>query len=223
MAALFDLDGTLTDPKAGIVRCILHALDAMGVERPTEDLDWCIGPPLYGTFARILGTEEAASVAQAVGHFRERFSEVGLFENAVYAGIPECLARLREADVPLFVATSKPTVYAQRILDRFELTDYFERVYGSELCGRHSDKGELIAHLLETERPTSPIMIGDREHDVLGARKNGVPCIGVTYGYGSEEELDAAGAVALCDSPSAVAEAVLSLQATLALSCEGAR
>lgn len=222
MAVLFDLDGTLTDPKVGIVRSIQFALDRMDATVPgDDDLDWCIGPPLYGSFVGILGTEDPAIIAEAIRLYRLRFSEIGLFENVVYPGVPACLARLREEDLPLYVATSKPLPFALRILERFELKGFFAGVYGSELDGRLSAKGELIAHLFEREglSPRETIMVGDREHDVIGARENGVPCIGVTYGYGSPEELDEAGAAALCARPEDLAQAVLDLQASLALSC----
>lgn len=224
MGVVFDLDGTLTDPKPGIVRSILYALGELGVAAPS-DLDWCIGPPLHGSFATILGTEDRATVARAVALYRERFSTVGLFENAVYDGIPSCLERLQGEGIPLYVATSKPLVFARRILDRFELSPYFVAVYGSELDGRLSDKGELIARLLSEEGLSSQetIVVGDREHDVLGARRCGLSSIGVTYGYGSESELDEAGAAELCGRPSALADAILSLRATRALSCEAYR
>ncbi len=222
VAVLFDLDGTLTDPRPGIVRSILYALDGMGHRGPGEsDLDWCIGPPLAPSFAQILGTEEPGTIRRAIGLYRERFSTIGLYENAVYVGVPECLARLRDEGIALLVATSKPVVFARRILDHFELSPFFDGVYGSELDGRLSDKGELIAHVLESEGLSSQrtIMVGDREHDVIGARRNGVPCVGASYGYGGEEELDEAGAAALCDRPEGLADAVLSLRATLALAC----
>ena len=222
VAVIFDLDGTLTDSRPGIVRSILYALSEMGVAAPKEDeMDWCIGPPLAPSLARILGTDDPATVARAVGLYRERFSTVGLFENAVYPSIPSCLERLWEEGIPLFVATSKPLVFARRILDRFELSPFFAAVYGSELDGRLSDKGELIGHVLQSEglSARSTVMVGDREHDVLGARQNGVPCLGATYGYGGEAELDEAGAAALCDRPAALADAIVSLRATLSLSC----
>ena len=223
MAVLFDLDGTLTDPKVGIVTSIRYALEHLGVEVPLpDDLEWCIGPPLYESFRIILKTDDPARIASAMASYRERFSTIGLFENALYPGIVASLERLQKERIPLFVATSKPSVFARRILDRFDLTRFFSGVYGSEHDGRLSSKGELIRHLLLEEdldyRRT--IMVGDREHDVLGARANGVACLGVTYGYGSDSELDVAGAAALCHRPESVAQAILALQSTLALSCD---
>ncbi len=225
MAFLFDLDGTLTDPKPGIVGSIRYALDRLDARVPQGDeLDWCIGPPLAGSFVRILGTDDPPTIAEAVRLYRERFSKVGLYENSVYPGIADSLARLRAEGLPLFVATSKPHVFALRILDHFSLKDFFDGVYGSELDGLRSDKGELIAHVLRAEglAPSRTIMVGDREHDVIGARANGVASLGVTYGYGTAEELDEAGAAALCTKPERVGQAALDMLGTLALSCEGA-
>lgn len=222
MAVLFDLDGTLTDSRPGIVRSIRCALDGLGAACPSEDeLDWCIGPPLADSFGAILQTEDPIVLARAIELYRERFSTIGLYENAVYEGIRECLERLKGEGIPLFVATSKPVFFAHRILEHFALSPWFDGVYGSELDGGRSAKGEIIAYLLEREglSSRSAIMVGDREHDVLGARQNGVPCIGATYGYGSEEELDEAGAVALCAHPKSLPDTILSLRATLALSC----
>ncbi len=200
---LFDLDGTLTDPKEGIVGSILYALDALGIAVPEEDLGWCIGPPLAGSFARLLGTDDPHKVRRAVDLYRERFSARGLYENRVYEGIPECLAALRGGGARLLVATSKPEPFARRILDHFGLTDAFEGIYGSSFDGSLSDKGDLIAALLVAEGldPTAVTMVGDREHDGRGAAGSGVRFLGVLYGYGSRDELLGAGAIALCESP----------------------
>jgi len=198
---LFDLDGTLTDPRDGIVRSVLYALERMGREREDgPDLDWLIGPPIQKSFPILLGTEDASEVARAVGFFRERFSEVGLFENAVYEGIPLALSSL---DGPLFVATSKPVVFAERVLRHFELDGFFAGVYGSELDGTRTAKADVIGHLLACEGLSAEecVMVGDREHDAIGARAHGMRCIGVLYGYGSREELLAAGVSGLCGSP----------------------
>ena len=216
-AVLFDLDGTLTDPKPGIERSIIYALDRMGLPAPTEDLGWCIGPPLAGSFERLLGTTDPATIARALGLYRERFTEIGLYENAVYDGVPDCLIALLRAGKRLFVATSKPLVFATRILDHFALADLFDAVHGSGLDGSLSDKGELIASLLSVEglAPDRTIMIGDREHDGIGAAKNGVRFVGVTYGYGTAERLLASGAIAFCASPEEVARAVSELSGAL--------
>lgn len=201
---LFDLDGTLTDPKPGITRCCAHALERLG--RGTVDpetLAWCIGPPLRDSFAKILESDDADLVEQAVALYRERFSTVGLFENEVYEGIPELLDSLRANGLRLFVATSKPQVFAERILEHFQLTPYFEGIVGSELDGRREAKREVIEHVLVSHgvRAESALMVGDRRHDVEGARAHGIPCVGVSYGYGLEGELHAAGAWKVCAHP----------------------
>lgn len=211
---LFDLDGTLTDPFDGITRSIRHALVALGVDAPAQpELRWCIGPPLRVSFPKLLGTDDVGRVEAAVAAYRERYGTVGLFENVRYEGVPEMLRTLRDEGRRLFVATSKPRVVAERIVAHFELAPHFERVYGAELDGRFDHKDALLAHLLETEKlaPEHVLMVGDREHDVLGARANGVRALGVTYGYGSLAELNAAGAVATVDRPGEVVAAVRAL------------
>lgn len=205
MHLLLDLDGTLTDPARGIVGCIRHALDALAIEvQPGERLERFIGPPLRETFRELCGVErDAAYIERAVDLYRERFSTTGLYENEVYDGIPQCLARLRERTDTMHLATSKPAVYARRIVAHFELGDFLDGIYGSELDGRLGDKAELIAHILEREHfdPAATTMVGDRRHDVIGARANRVRSIGVLWGYGSREELQAAGADMLCPEP----------------------
>lgn len=210
--ALFDLDGTLTDPKIGITRCIQYALDKMGRPVPEADaLTWMIGPPLAAGFTRLLGAPDDAP--EAVRLYRERFSDVGLFENEVYAGIPAVLATLQDAGARLFVATSKPHVFAKRIIEHFGLSQFFHEVYGSELDNRNADKRDLIRHILEQERfdPAQAVMIGDREHDAIGARTNGIASIGVTWGYGSRQELLDSGVTCLADRPADLIDPALSL------------
>ncbi len=210
-ALLFDLDGTLTDPKEGITKCIAYALAGLGLDAPAcDDLCWCIGPPLAGSFGKLLGSDDEASIAEALRLYRERFSYVGLYENSVYESIPETLDHLRRSGFRLFVATSKPTVYAERIIEHFGLSPYFDVVYGSKLDGRLTDKGQLIAHILQAEglEPSRCLMIGDREHDVIGAARCSVAAIGVLYGYGTRDELTAAGAAVLCEAPSDLPQAV---------------
>jgi len=209
-AIFFDLDGTLTDPKPGITRSIQYALGKLDHPIvPTEDeLTWCIGPPLRASFVKLLGGEASADLA--VSFYRERFSDVGLYENSVYAGIPDVLAELRKSGRRLFVATSKAHVFADRIIDHFNLRPYFERVFGAELDGTRADKSDLLAYALKTTAvdPSRSLMIGDRSHDMIGARNNGVRGIGVLYGYGSEQELTAAGASCLCETPEAVRDCI---------------
>ena len=204
-AIFFDLDGTLTDPKPGITRSIQYALDKLGQPTiPTEDeLTWCIGPPLRASFVKLLGE---ASADLAVALYRERFSDIGLYENSVYPGVVDVLAALRQSGHRLFVATSKAHVFADRIIDHFGLREHFELVFGAELDGTRADKSDLLAYALKTAAVESShaVMIGDRSHDMIGARNNGIRGIGVLYGYGSEQELTAAGASQLCATPKAV-------------------
>ena len=195
----FDLDGTLTDPKPGITGSIQYALKKLGQPVPSQDeLTWCIGPPLHASLKRLVGTDELAD--QALLLYRERFSEVGLFENTPYQGIHDTLAAVAATGARMFVATSKPAVYATRIVDHFGLKPYFERVFGSELDGTRVDKRDLLRYALDEAKvdPQHAIMIGDRSHDVVGARTNGMTAIGVLYGYGSEAELRDAGAHHIC-------------------------
>lgn len=212
-----DLDGTLTDPAPGIAACFLHSAHALGHTRLGEvDVRRFIGPPLREAFAEILGTRDVARIEEAVRIYRERFSSIGLFENAVYPGIPEVLARWCAAGHALSVVTSKAAVYAERIVDHFGLRPFLPRVYGAELSGERSTKAELVALALAGERlvAAEACMIGDREHDVLGARAHGVAAIGVTWGYGSRAELEAAGADHIVDTLEALCTAVDALDAS---------
>jgi phosphoglycolate phosphatase len=205
-AIYFDLDGTLTDPKPGITRSIQYALQRLDhPAMPTEDeLTWCIGPPLRASFVRLLGAETSADLA--VSYYRERFSDIGLYENGVYDGIGEVLTSLCASGHRLFVATSKPHVFAERIIDHFGLRDHFERVFGSELDGTRVDKSHLLEYALKQASvdPSKTLMIGDRSHDMVGAVNNGMKGIGVLYGYGSRDELLAAGAQHVCATPGAI-------------------
>ena len=208
LALLFDLDGTLTDPREGITMCIAQALERMGREAPPLDaLTFAIGPPLRASLARLLGTDDRDAVERALGHYRERFAGTGLYENAPYEGIDAALAALRAAGHRLFVATSKPRVYAERIVRHFALDAHFEAVHGCELDGTREDKRHLLAHLLPRHglAPRATAMIGDRGVDMRAARHHGALALGVTWGYGSREELREAGAHALCDSPGGLA------------------
>jgi phosphoglycolate phosphatase len=210
-AILFDLDGTLTNPFEGITLSIRHALKELGAHVPEQkELLWCIGPPLRTSFPKLLGTDEPARIEEAIALYRERFASVGLFENTRYDGVLEMLRALKEDGRKLFVATSKPRVYAERIVERFELAPFFTRVYGAELDGRFDHKKTLIAHLIAEEHlePATTLMVGDREHDVVGARASGIRTVGVTYGYGTHAELAYAGAEEIVASPGEVIGAV---------------
>jgi phosphoglycolate phosphatase len=204
-----DLDGTLTDPKPGITRSIRHALHTLGREAPPEDaLTWCIGPPLLQSFVHLLGDEALAGRALAL--YRERFAKTGLYENRVYAGVPEMLKRLRDAGFRLFLATSKPHVFASRITAHFGLDRWLDGAFGSELDGTRTDKTALLAHALEETgaEPGQAVMLGDREHDIIGARNNGVAGVGALWGYGTQAELQAAGATWLATNPKDAADLI---------------
>jgi len=211
---LLDLDGTLTDSGLGIARCIIHALERLG--RPAPDpshLRGCVGPPLADSLRSFLGGEQEHLVPQAIAAYQERFSAVGMFENQVYPGIPELLAELRLRGCELRVVTSKPTIYSEQILRHFVLAQHFAGIHGSELDGTRSEKADLIAHVLEKEGipAHSAVMVGDRSHDIDGARKNGVLTIGVLWGYGTIDELQQAGAAAIVSAPGELIAALESL------------
>jgi phosphoglycolate phosphatase len=205
---LFDLDGTLTDPRAGIVGSLRFALEQVAAPCPTDDvLAGYIGPPLRGAFATLLSTDDSERIEEAIGLYRQRFAGTGLYENRVYDGVPQMLERAGAAATAVYVATSKPAVYAERIVRHFGLAQHFRKVYGPDLDGRYEDKAELLAHLLKSESvaPEAAIMIGDRQADVRAAKASGVRSIGVLWGYGSERELIDAGADALCATPGELA------------------
>lgn len=208
----FDLDGTLTDPAPGITACFRHAAAALG--RPLEgDLTRFIGPPLRDCFREILAADDEALVEEGVRRYRERFGTVGLFENAVHAGMPDTLARLRADGFVLCVVTSKVAAYAERIVDHFGLRELLPVVYGAEMDGTRSGKAELVAHALRGEgaEPSRACMVGDRAHDIAGARAHGLATVGVLWGYGSAGELRAAGADRLVDEVKDLRDAVIEL------------
>ncbi len=195
---LFDLDGTLTDPKQGICTCVQYALKDQGIDEPDLDkLEPFIGPPLWDSFMKFYGMDREQA-DRAVAKYRERFSDVGLFENEVYEGIPHMLKDLNEAGFTLAVASSKPTVFVERILEHFQIKQFFKVIVGSNLDGTRVSKDEVVRealHQLFGSQPIDPqlvYMIGDRCFDVEGARALKVESVGVTYGYGSMEELQQA-------------------------------
>jgi phosphoglycolate phosphatase len=210
-AYLFDLDGTLTDPREGITRSIAYALERMGIEPPPlDDLVFAIGPPLRPTLARLLGTDSPDMVQRALALYRERFADVGLFENRPYDGVAEALAALASTGALLVVATSKPHVYARRIVERFELAPHFAEVHGCELDGTREDKRDLLAHILPHHGidAREAVMIGDRGVDMRAARHHQVAALGALWGYGTRDELLEHGAQHLCASPCELTAAV---------------
>ncbi|MEK3854933.1 HAD family hydrolase [Cytobacillus sp. FSL H8-0458] len=190
---LFDLDGTLSDPKAGITKSVQYALQKMNIVEPDiGKLECFIGPPIQVSFAEYYDFDEEAS-QKAISYYRERFKAKGMFENELYSSIPFLLKSLKEQQFILVVATSKPTVFSEQILKHFNIDHYFELVVGSNLDGTRTSKTEIIQFILEKYNKNKLedfIMIGDRMHDIIGANNTGIDSIGVTYGYGSFEELN---------------------------------
>jgi phosphoglycolate phosphatase len=199
---LIDLDGTLTDPKPGILNCVRHAMKVLDQPcPPDEDLLWFIGPPLRESFAALL-EGSGADAEEAVTIYRERFGTVGLLENEVFEGVAELLAEQSAANKRLFIASTKPHVYIHPILAHFEIAPWFERVYGSELDGTRAVKSDLLRHIfaeLDLD-PEDTLMIGDRVYDMDAAKAVGVTSVWVDYGYGDAVERDAAKPDHICAS-----------------------
>ena len=210
---LFDLDGTLTDPALGITNSVMYALEQMGRPvPPREELLCFIGPPLVYGFSHYTGmTQEEAEEATRL--YRVYFSEKGLLENRVFDGIPEALQKLKNRGYRLVIATSKPEVYSRRILEHFGLMQYFDALAGATMDHTRNTKDKVIAYGLQEFHidPATAIMVGDREHDMLGARDNGLPALGVTFGYGARQELMDSGAKYIADSVEEMTDILLSL------------
>lgn len=209
---LFDLDGTLTDSQEGITKSVAHALKYYGIEvEDRAQLNCFIGPPLVDSFMKYFGfTKEQAY--EATERYREYFGVTGKFENRVYDGIPQMLQRLKDVKKTLIVATSKPELYAKQIIEHFDLAPYFKEVYGADMEGNRVNKDDVIRYALKAENITDlqdVIMVGDREHDVIGAKKCGIEAIGVLFGFGSREELELSGAFAIAETPEEVGEIIL--------------
>ena len=190
---LFDLDGTLTDPREGILKSIQYALVELGYPPPPEEeLLWCIGPPLRYSFPILLGENDPRLVEEAVRLYRVRYEDVGLFENEVYDSAHILLDTVRLRGHPIFLCTGKPIIVARRVLEHFNLMDFFHHTYGNEPSGQFDDKQNLVAHIVgEHKLPSNQsVIIGDRKHDILAGRAHGLGTIGVTWGYGSREELE---------------------------------
>ena len=195
-AILFDLDGTLTESGEGLTKCVQYALEKLGKpESDLKKLEVFIGPPLMEQFMKYAGLDEETA-RRAVEYYRERYSTTGIFENRPYPGVEEMLQELKRKKYLLAVASSKPEYFVKQILDYFRLTEYFDEIVGSELNGSRTNKTEVIEETLRRlgldKHREQVIMVGDKEHDVLGARAAGLECVAVSYGYGTEEELTAA-------------------------------
>lgn len=210
---LFDLDGTLTDPFEGITNSVIYALKKFGItEADKAKLKCFFGPPLYQSFISFYNFK-LDDAYKAVEYYREYFSVKGIYENRVYSGIENVLAELKKMGYRLIVATSKPQVFAEEILRHFNLAQYFDCVSGATLDSSRVEKSDIITYALKSFKvlPQSAIMVGDRKHDIIGARKNLLKSIGVLYGYGDEAELKSAGADFIASSPQDILNVICSL------------
>ncbi|MBQ2981927.1 MAG: HAD-IA family hydrolase [Lachnospiraceae bacterium] len=201
---LFDLDGTLTDPKEGITKCVQYALKHFGIESETEELMCFIGPPLVDSFKEFYKMSEDDALV-AVEKYRERFRDIGIFENGVYVGISHMLSKCKDMGYIIGLATSKPEEFAIRILEKYELAKYFDEITGSTMDGSRNNKTDVIREAFARMNITEcnldeVLMIGDREHDIIGAKNCGIESVGVNFGYALDGELQAAGADYIVDS-----------------------
>lgn len=209
---LFDLDGTLTDSAPGIINSVVYSLKKFGIE--VEDrtpLRKFIGPPLVDSYMIFYGFDKEKAL-QAVKYYREYFTDKGIFENSVYEGIPETLAKLKSAGKKLVLATSKPQAFAERILEHFNIMEFFDLVVGATMDEKRTKKKDVIAYILELlnfSRTERIVMVGDRDQDILGAKDNNLQSIGVLFGFGDYEELKNAGAGFLADTPQNIADIIL--------------
>lgn len=206
---LFDLDGTLTDPKEGITKCVQYALEYMGIKEDNlDEFEKFIGPPLDNSFREFYGMSDE-DAWKAVAKYRERFNKVGKYENFVYDGMKALLTNLRKGSCLIAVATSKPEDMARDILDKFELTEYFDEIVGSDYEGRLHEKYQVILEALKRldipkEQFDKVLMIGDRKYDIIGGKLAGVATMGVRYGYAPKGELEENGADYIVDTVEAL-------------------
>lgn len=207
---LFDLDGTLTNPKEGITKCVQHALRHFGIERECDELTSFIGPPLKEQFMKYASLSEEDAV-EAVRVYRERFAPIGLFENEIYPGIIDMLKELKSRGKIIALATSKPTVFAEKITEKYGILPYLDYLSGSELDGTNVEKSAVIKIAMENigAAPDETVIVGDRMHDAEGAKENGIRCIGVSYGFAEEGELEAAGIKLIADNPEMLTQILL--------------
>ncbi|MBQ2326066.1 MAG: HAD family hydrolase [Clostridia bacterium] len=199
---LFDLDGTLTDPKEGITKSVAYALAQYGIIEDPDNLTRFIGPPLHIAMHNWYGFDEEKAF-EAVGHYRVYFSQKGIFENAVFDGVPEMLEKLKAKGKIISLCTSKPEIYARQILEHFDLMKYFDHVCGATMDGKRSLKTDVVTYAVETcgiTDKSEAVMVGDRHHDIEGGKANGLPTVGVLFGYGSREELAEAGADVIAET-----------------------
>jgi phosphoglycolate phosphatase len=208
----FDLDGTLTDSREGITRCIQYSLANLG--RPSLsniELQSYIGPPLRASFMQLLGSGDEALIEKAVSLYRERFSKTGIFENLLYPGVVDLLSTLNRGPIKVYLVTSKPKYYAEIIIKHFQLTQWFQDIYGSEMDGRFGNKADLVKLLLSNRNigPGEAVMVGDRKEDIIAGKANGTKTIGVTYGFGSEQEITDSAPDYICNNPLEIQNVVL--------------
>lgn len=193
---LFDLDGTITDPGLGITNSVIHALNKFGISDKRENLYKFIGPPLAQSFQNYYGFDEEKAQL-GIQYYREYYAVDGIFENIVYDGVEQMLKNLKQDGKKILMATSKPEKFAKQILECFKLDQYFDYVAGATMDEKRVRKADVISYALESygiQNLDEVLMVGDREHDVLGAKEVGIDCVGVLYGYGDREELEKAGA-----------------------------
>lgn len=215
---LFDLDGTLTDPKLGITSSVQYALRALGIEEPSLDkLEPFIGPPLADSFREFYGLDEEQTMT-AVAKYRERFNDQGIYENEIFPGTAKMLASLKASGKKLAIASSKPTPFVERILDYFDIRNYFDYIIGSNMDGTRGKKEEVVEEalrqmlppgMLPAEKKASVAMVGDRRFDIEGAKEHGITSVGVSFGYAPEGELEQAGADYIVDTVEALAELLM--------------
>ena len=207
-----DLDGTLTDPKIGITKSIRYAMAKLDSPLPEKfDLDWTIGPSLWYSFEELgLGGNETD---RAINYYRERYTETGLFENYVYEGISEALQMLKENNIIMHLMTSKPHIYARKITANFNLSKFLTHEFGSELNGKNTNKANLISEAMDYLKlvPQDAIMVGDRKFDIIGAKENSIRTVGVLWGYGSKDELEAELPDILIETPENLAKTILKM------------
>lgn len=208
---LFDLDGTITDPREGILNSLQYAMKKCSiVENDREKLTRRIGQPLHEIFEELYGFSREEAM-KAVGYYREYFTDTGIFENRLYAGMDILLKKLAGAKCSLILATSKPTVYAEKILRHFDIDQYFDEIVGSNLDGTMTDKSEIIRHIIISQKLSGAetVIVGDSIYDIAGAKNNGIDSIAVTFGYGLEQELKEAGPTHIVDSVEELHELLL--------------
>ncbi len=195
---LFDLDGTLTDSGSGITNCAAYAMDTLGIDYSGKDLSVFVGPPLRKTFLEFNVPEEL--VEQAIEIYRSRYTTIGKFENIPYKGIEDVLVQLNSMGYKLYIATSKPEPVSKEIIEHFGLTKYFTEIAGASLDASRESKSAVIDYLLKKHHIDQAIMIGDTEYDVIGSKQHNIPCIGVSWGYGSISSMKEAGAIRIVDT-----------------------